>query len=55
MLAPLFRCGFISLKLKLAESLPPPNFDADRKLKELDKLEHQPDTSDKPRRGGNRR
>ena len=40
--------------IKLAESLPPPTFDADRKLRELDKLEHQPDTTDKPRRGGKR-
>jgi len=41
--------------LKLAESLPPPTFDADRKLKELDKLEHGADTSDKPRRDAKRR
>ena len=40
--------------LKLAESLPPPTFDADRKLKELDKLESTSDSSDKPRRGGKR-
>ena len=40
--------------LKLAESLPPPTFDADRKLRELDKLEHQTDSKDKPRRSGKR-
>jgi tRNA (guanine-N7-)-methyltransferase len=40
--------------VKLAESLPPPTFDADRKLKELDKLEHGPDTVAKPPRGGKR-
>lgn len=40
--------------VKLAESLPPPTFDADRKLKELDKLEHGPDTTAKPPRGGKR-
>ena len=31
--------------IKLAESLPPPTFDADRKLQELDKLEHQSESS----------
>jgi tRNA (guanine-N7-)-methyltransferase len=40
--------------LKLAESLPPPTFDADRKLKDLDKLEHGADSDDKPRRSGKR-
>ena len=41
--------------LKLAESLPPPNFDADRKLKELDKLEHAPDSDARPQRRGKHR
>lgn len=40
--------------LKLAETLPPPTFDADRRLKELDKLEHQSDSSEKPNRGKRR-
>jgi tRNA (guanine-N7-)-methyltransferase len=40
--------------LKLAESLPPPTFDADRKLKALDKLERNSETSTKPGRGGKR-
>ena len=41
--------------LKRAEALPPPTFDADRKLKDLDKMEHQPDSSDRPPKGGKRR
>lgn len=40
--------------LKIAESLPPPTFDADRKLKELDKLEHGSDSGDRPQRRGKR-
>ena len=40
--------------LKIAESLPPPTFDADRKLKELDKLEHSSDSGDRPQRRGKR-
>ncbi len=40
--------------LKIAESLPPPTFDADRKLKELDKLEHVSDSGDRPQRRGKR-
>ena len=40
--------------LKIAESLPPPTFDADRKLKELDKLEHGSDVGDRPPRRGKR-
>ena len=40
--------------LKLAESLPPPTFDADRRLRELDKLEHQTDTGDQKSHGKRR-
>jgi tRNA (guanine-N7-)-methyltransferase len=41
--------------LRLADSLPPPTFDADRKLQELDKLEQSADQSESPRKGPSRR
>lgn len=41
--------------LKLAETLPPPTFDADRKLRELDKLERGSESGDQPQRRGKRR
>lgn len=37
--------------LKLAETLPPPTFDADRKLMELDKLESSSESSGPPSKG----
>jgi tRNA (guanine-N7-)-methyltransferase len=41
--------------VNLAETLPPPTFDADRKLMALDKLEHQSDSSDSAPRNKRRR
>jgi tRNA (guanine-N7-)-methyltransferase len=41
--------------LKLAELLPPPTFDADRKLKDLDRLEQGADSAPPSQRGNKRR